>query len=500
MRYSMLVTITNMAKTLLEAAQYLASAPAGDMRAELLDNGRRMIGQIKNVLEQHSGDLHTTLPLERLWKIEQLWGGEDNAALEATLTELIRKMPEEISYQVRAVFFAELGEKWDAMESVYEYMRDDPRFDPVVVRTPVGRVVTRDGKREQEIIYRDFLTPMGIPSLGYDQYSLEEDCPELAFISQPYESCTLREFWPETIAKVTRLVYLPYWIPDLISENTQEALCQMPVYQYAWKVIGSSQSHYRYYAKHTPSGGGNMLVTGLPKADPVVHLRESGTNIPDSWKPVIDGRKVILWNTWYNYEASSLKFFDKITEWFCRHNDCALIWRPHPMTETVTKLYYPKETFNRIHDCIAKVEGSNNMLIDAAPAYKASFWCSQAQISDFSSLMFQYLLMDKPVLWISRPNDQSRKENKKFFIDWHWMEETSDVDGVLRFLEHIRVGSDQKRALRDDIRRRDLPLADGHCGERVGEELWKCLHREDNVVMIKEEESLWKSIACMEKK
>ena len=31
MRYSMLVTITDMSRTLLEAAQYLASAPAGDM-------------------------------------------------------------------------------------------------------------------------------------------------------------------------------------------------------------------------------------------------------------------------------------------------------------------------------------------------------------------------------------------------------------------------------------------------------------------------------------
>ena len=37
MRYSMLVTITEMSRTLLEAAQYLASAPAEDMRAELLD-------------------------------------------------------------------------------------------------------------------------------------------------------------------------------------------------------------------------------------------------------------------------------------------------------------------------------------------------------------------------------------------------------------------------------------------------------------------------------
>ena len=62
-----------------------------------------------------------------------------------------RRSPAYFPRQVRAVFFAELGEKWDAMESVYEYMREDSRFDPIIVRTPVGRVVERDGKREQPI-------------------------------------------------------------------------------------------------------------------------------------------------------------------------------------------------------------------------------------------------------------------------------------------------------------------------------------------------------------
>lgn len=289
MRYSMLVTITDMSRTLLEAAQYLASAPAGDIRAELLDNGRRMMGQIRDVLERHSGDLRTTLPLERLWKIGQLWGGGEHEALEETLEEFIRKLPEEVSYQVRAVFFAELGEKWDAMESVYEYMRNDPRFDPVVVRTPVGRVVMRDGKKEQEIIYKDFLTPMGIPSLGYDQYSLEEDCPELAFISQPYESCTLREFWPETIAKVTRLVYLPYFLPSIVLSDYPTVLCQMPVYNVAWKVIGANKKHFDYYCKHSRHGGANMLVTGVPKIDPVIRLKKEGISLPSGWEKIRSG-------------------------------------------------------------------------------------------------------------------------------------------------------------------------------------------------------------------
>lgn len=65
MRYSMLVYLTNMGKTLLEAARYLRTAEDNPLKRDLLENGRQMIGQISLELERHSGDLYTPLPLEQ---------------------------------------------------------------------------------------------------------------------------------------------------------------------------------------------------------------------------------------------------------------------------------------------------------------------------------------------------------------------------------------------------------------------------------------------------
>jgi hypothetical protein len=118
--------------------------------------------------------------LDWLRDIEDAWGRDDDGKdLEDRLTYFVLYLPEELRYKVRAVFFAELGEKWDSMESVYEYMREDPRFDPVVVLTPYFREINRNGKLEKEVIYKDYLTPLGISFLQYDQYSLPEDCPDL---------------------------------------------------------------------------------------------------------------------------------------------------------------------------------------------------------------------------------------------------------------------------------------------------------------------------------
>jgi len=471
----MLVYLTKMGQTLVEAARYLRTAQQNDLRAELMENGRQMLAQIENSLEQHRGDLRSDAPLTQLTEIKALWEREDET-LEGRLGQFTRELPNEVSYQVRAVFFAELGEKWDAMASVYEYMRDDPRFDPVVVRTPVGRVVKHNGKQKQDIIYKDFLTPMGIPSLGYDQYDIEKDCPELAFISQPYESCTLEQFWPESIAKHTRLVYLPYYLPDLINDSNVFTLAQLPVFKFAWKVPCPTEKQRRFYCRHAANSGSNLVMTGIPKTDPYVALRTHPIPYPKH-RGRLEGKTVFLWNSWYDVKFSSLHFFNEILEWFNAHRDCALIWRCHPMTDTVTKLYYPDQ-YPAYQKNLKKAKSAPNVILDTETFCGAAFSASQAMISDYSSLIPQYLLVDKPTLWV---RNQHKYNFIDQFIDNSWVEQAFNAEGIFDFMERVCMGEDRNAPLRRKIRERDIPLADGRCGERLCNELWDSLLAENEI-------------------
>ena len=482
MRYSVLVHLTKMARTLQEAALYIDTAPDGDpVCPELLSNGVKMLGQIRAAVEQHRDDLCDPVLLEHLSAAEALWE-EGGDALQGALEAFAQALPNNnIRCQVRAVFFTGLGSTWDAMQSVYEYMRDDPRFDPVVVLIPVFRRVQQNGQVKQETTYTDYLTPMGIPFLEYNQYSLEQDCPDLAFINQPYESVVPPPFWPENIAKYTRLVYLPYFLPFLILKEHKETLCQLGVYRYAWKVIGASERHRAFYSRYAANGGGNMLVTGMPKLDPIVHLRSCPAAMPVQWRNVIGGRKAFLWNTWYDYQRSSIPYFDVIVRWFRAHEDCALIWRPHPMTDTVIKLYYPSEVYAQFQKCVKAAKEMPNIIFDEEVSFDAAFSCSVAQISDYSSLMCQYLPLDKPLLWIKNANQVRELDQgtRGCFIDWHWVEEAETSDDILKFLDRINVGIDKKATVRAEVLKRDLPLADGHCGKRVCEALWDAMRSED---------------------
>lgn len=473
MRYSILVSLREMCQTLLEAAQYIGAQPESELGKELLETGKLMISQIEDTLRGCENDCRSSLPLELTGTIKQEWAEPGNSSLEKHIQALEECLPKEINYQVRAVFFAELGEKWDSMESVYTYMKNDPRFDPVVVLTPVFREVNTPSGPKRETIYKDYLTPLGIPFFHYNQYSLEKDKPDLAFISQPYESCTLPQFWPQTIAQHTRLVYLPYYLPDILHEGSTQALCLLPVYKYAWKVVCASEKQFTFYSEHSICRGSNALLTGLPKMDRLVDLQKCGIKLPDGWEKV-QGKTVFLWNSWYDMGRSSLQYADALITWFTEHKECCLLWRPHPMTDIVTKLYHPAQ-YRSFQAIQKKIQRMPNAVLDKETSCEAAFFYSNAQISDYSSLLPQYLSLDKPALWIRVGNWQITGTE---LIESSWMEKSENLEGIYNFLERIQNGIDKNAKLRKKIRERDLALADGNSGERVCEAVWQLIHQE----------------------
>ena len=428
MRFSRYVQLDQVCCTLMEAVDYIQGHDDSDLCRELLNNGAQMLRDFYTVLMQFQSDWKNTKTKELLDEIICKWQDPLPDTITERLRELRISLKEDIVIQIRAVFFAELGGKWDSMESVYSYMCKDPRFDPVVVLTPIFRAKDIDGKTQTEIIYEDYLTEMGVPFQNYWEYKPDQDCPELAFTCQPYESVTIPEFWAENIAKYTRLVYLPYFIPALVNTANQEALFNMPIHAYAWRIAGTSQKFFEYCRKYSLAKGENLLLTGIPKMDYAVHLRENSCEVPDAWQDKIKDRIVLLWNTWYDSEASSIDLLQMLLPWFDEHRQFALIWRPHPMSKAVMKLYRP-EQYRKFQEMINIMAASDNMILDDGADYGPAFSCSAAQISDYSGMMFQYLILNKPLLWIQRPEqtlvNRELEQESDWIISNRWMEKAS---------------------------------------------------------------------------
>ena len=77
-------------------------------------------------------------------------------SLSEALCEYCKK---EINYKIHVLFVAELGSKWDAMESVYNAMIQREDTIVTVVLEPIFRnLKLNDGTERTDIIYNDYLT------------------------------------------------------------------------------------------------------------------------------------------------------------------------------------------------------------------------------------------------------------------------------------------------------------------------------------------------------
>lgn len=200
MRYPLYNQIKEVLKTVIEAFEYIKDSQNLDMATQLLSDGNDAIQNIsEKILENESSVTSrevfrlSSILLERIpdaqHKLAFLSSLEDLDFIIETTKELLYEIDVNINSKFSIVFFAELGQKWDAMNSLYEAFMDRQDCDVEVVLTPILRQVKDiDGTVKQDVIYEDYLTELGIKYTPYERYDISLDPPDMAFISNPYES------------------------------------------------------------------------------------------------------------------------------------------------------------------------------------------------------------------------------------------------------------------------------------------------------------------------
>lgn len=476
MRFCYYKLINDLCASLKEAANYISQS--GD--TSLWPVCTEAADTIKNMLEINKDSVRSdnifTLLNELGSELTACVNGKASENIEALIDSFAEECRNNIEYKLRVLFVADLGGKWDSMDSVYHEFkkRDDCQVD-VVIQPYFRQQLGEDGVTRTETICEDYLTPMGIENIPYEDYDMEKIAPDMTFISQPYESCTIPMFWPENIAKFSRLVYLPYFNAISIKKEVTTAftsLFNLDVQKYSWKIACQSETLKHYYEMYASEKGQNVIVTGLPKCDYPFKLNRKNTPCPQKWKNKIAGKKVFLWNSHFSPDNQGIKVLEQGMEFlkiFSSNKKAALIWRPHPLTEMIIKVYLPDKL--PIYKRLLKfISDSDNIVIDKNSTYDCSFVWSDALISDYSSFADQYLLLDKPIIYTSPTNHMQTKikySTTDELFDFSKTKWACSVNEVKKFITDICDGNDDGAADRRYLLDNYFALSDGKAGERL---------------------------------
>ncbi|MBQ6695388.1 MAG: hypothetical protein IJN16_01660 [Lachnospiraceae bacterium] len=357
---------------------------------------------------------------EAYWTAQGMDKEEHLVTMEKLLEEL-KVGIEAIEGVYQIVFFPYKVEMWDSMESVWRACREDTRFRCLVVPIPYFRMDTE--RKEWVPCYDGDRFPAEVPIVHYQEYSLSNECPEVAFVHNPYDEANLvttvhPAYYSKELKKyVDKLFYIPYYVTTgyISAEHLY-----LPVYRYMDYMVVQSE-----YFKSGCEGTfyyDKVLPFGSPKLDRVVRMCENKPELPWEWRERLADNKLLMLNTSINCLLRQGEFYlrklHNLFDWLKGQEGIKLVWRPHPLLVSTMQSMRP-QLLKLYEKLVEEFEQAKIGVFDTTPDVTSTVALVDGYIGEEpTSIVNLFGAAGKPLFilnsWIAKADNQ--EEKKRFRI------------------------------------------------------------------------------------
>lgn len=335
--------------------------------------------------------------------------------------ELIQYLKNETEKETRfkkeIVFLPYKSSMWDSLESVWKAAYDDKeRCNAYVI--PIPYCDRNPDKNAAEWHCERDQFPKYVPTLDWQQIDLKEWHPDIIIYHNPYDAQNMvtsvdSRYYSDNLKLYTDwLVYIPYFILNepCLEENVSHFVL-LPGVINADMVVVQSESMRKIYidvlSKETnvtdrEFWAKRIFGFGSPKIDKVLNSKREDFEMPEKWRKLVEGKKIILYNTSI---SATLKNTDKVCDKiryvfnvFRNRDDVVLWWRPHPLMKATfhsMRLQFEKEYLSLEKQYIDEGWGIYD---DSPDLHRAICW-SDAYYGDAgSSVLALYKQTGKPMM------------------------------------------------------------------------------------------------------
>lgn len=237
--------------------------------------------------------------------------------------------------------------------------------------------------------------------------------------------------------------------------------------RYSTFMISSSEFSAQLQNGFLPIGKSKIKLTGLPRNDMLFKLDKRTIQKKYNLK---EFKYVIFYApTFRNWELTRFFPFEdyniKELNKFCKLNKTCFILRPHHndlknMNSDFWKEINESSTFKIItHE---KCSNVNELLV-----------ASDCLITDYSSIFFDFLLLDRPMIFLPYDLEKYEKEHG-FLVDYDSVSmgyKPKDQQELLSNLQQIIYGKDEYSSLRNELKNKIHKYQDSNACSRVTKEI-----------------------------
>ncbi len=389
--------------------------------------------------------------------------------------------------KITVVFVCNRPQLWGSLKTLYDELVRDSLFNPMIVAIPTKKQLPQKGLEHDEYIdegaYEFFKKISNNALNGYDEKNkkwldLKTLSPQYLFFQTPYNITRPPQYHSKTVAKYTKLCYMHYGMLVFKGE-VEDSIYQQDFFNDLSLIFAENVNYKKKYWDRIKSVRGslenNIIVSGYPRFDELEKYKDSESKI---WKFSRSQNKFrLIWTPRWCVSESNCHFFDyknKIIEYAKSNPDIELVFRPHPQA-FLEYIASGNMSEQEVMQCKLYFNTANSS-IDEEKEYLATFYSSDALIADITSLMPEYLLTGKPIIYCHKTNhfnDFGQKLSEGFYWAKNWQELRETID-------MIKSGNDPLKSKRSEIISQEFYFQPGGAGNYIKESLKKDFQQQNN--------------------
>lgn len=354
-------------------------------------------------------------------------------------------------------------------DSVFRLMLQHPRFNPIIWIIPANHVNDEEEKKRRLDTMRSFFLKREYPVAEF--YSLEkmraEYSPDIVFLAKPLVQI---DGWNVLSMDRELLCYVPYCY-----QNTKKLDFIFGLACHVWRNFYATPSIRKLASSIMTNGGCNVVAVGSPVADN--YFSDEGEVSASVWRSCGEGMKRIIWaphwsvnsESWFNV-ATFLDVAEGMIQLAEKYADkVQWAFKPHPLLRTT--LYklpdWGKEKTDAYYDRWANMP---NCQLEIG-AYVDLFKQSDAMVHDSGSFIMEYLLVNKPCMYLRKQNgfNDFNDDTLKALDCYHRGSTAQDVEKFIQSL--LRGEEDSMKEKRTRFMEEYLLPPGGSCAQLIIDEI-----------------------------
>ena len=384
--------------------------------------------------------------------------------------------------KARVGFVLQEPNSWASIQSVYEAVKADPDMEPVVLLVPemefafyvkVKKVIWEATYAFGKETFTEGCIQTYNPETGewVDPAKLDLD---YVFYSRPYETYLPKPYRAKAMKRLCRTCFVPYSSPLL---GDYPLMYNMHFIRNLHMVFCEKQKSYDYVRGRlgltVRSGDQHVFLVGFPKFD--LNWNMEGVESTIWPRPREKGRLRILWTPRWTTDprlcgSNFMNYKEEIISWAEHDQNLDLVFRPHPMG-LWNYVHSGLMTQEELDQYLARYEACGNAAVDRRPTYYDTFWSSDVLVTDMSSVMMDYMLTGRPIVFCPTPIRKLMSDDPRYDVG-HLVDGLYIVHSFAEIQETVQAlarGDDPRRETR--MRLANMMRRNGKNGQNVADAL-----------------------------